>query len=319
MNTLLLIALLGFPVSTLAETGLSDDWIAFNRAGAPNSNLQCFTPNNVSVSNGNLVIITRLETSTCSSFDLPSSTYNYTSGFVSMRRFNFLYGTVEFRAKFGGGAGTGSWPCVWMEDASCQASDPTGTDDNCTGQEIDVAEILNSKFDQVNQRIHVDGFTHNDGCTAETSDTSQNSHTYQMAWSPGSLVFKIDGATTCTISKNYVPKAPMYIKVDTFVGSVGGPIKLESLPWTTLVDYVKVTQGHNVVFFDDFDGKATRQFPPAVLVSSFSRRQARGPHGGTTVLRWPIWILVVGLMVVLGTVAIKVRGQGRNKVRNLGE
>jgi len=237
--------------------GLSIDWIAYDRAGATNSNFQCFTPNNVSVADGNLVIVTRHETSTCTSIDLPSATYNYTSGFVSMRCFNFLYGTVEFRAKFGGGAKTGSWPAVWMEDASCQASDPTGTDDNCNGQEIDIAEILRGNFTHVNQQIHVNRFAHNDGCTAHTSDTSKKFHTYQLDWSPGSLIFKIDGRKTCKISKQYVPSAPMYLKIDTDVGSSGGPVKNKSLPWTSQVDYVKVTQNSKVVFFDDFDGKAT--------------------------------------------------------------
>ena len=74
--------------------------------------------------------------------DLSLKIYRYTSGWVSMRNLNFLYGTVEFRAKFGGGANSGAWPVVWMEDASCQASDPTGTDDDCNGQEIDIAEIV---------------------------------------------------------------------------------------------------------------------------------------------------------------------------------
>jgi beta-glucanase (GH16 family) len=313
MKTLLIIALLSFPVSVCAETRLSDDWVAFNRAGAPNSNSQCFTPNNVSVSDGNLVIITRPETSTCSSFDLPSATYNYTSGYVSMRRFNFLYGTVEIRAKFGGGVGTGSWPCVWLEDASCQASDPTGTDDNCNGQEIDIAEILNSKFDQVNQQIHVDGYTHSDGCTAYTSDTSQNFHIYQLVWSLGSLVFKIDGAKTCTITKSYVPNAPMYLKVDAYVESDGGPVKRESLPWTTLVDYVKVTQEPNVVFFDDFDGKPTLQFRPAVSLSSFPLRRTHAPSSADSILRWPSWTLVIGLVVLLAIAAAKVRNRRQSR------
>ena len=124
--------------------------------------------------------------------------------------FEFLYGTLEFRAKFGGGADTGSWPLVWMEDASCQASDPTGTDDPCDGQEIDIAEILNSDFTHVNQEIHIDDFAHNDGCTASATDVSQNFHVYQLIWSAGSLVFKIDGATTCTINRNYIPSATVY-------------------------------------------------------------------------------------------------------------
>jgi hypothetical protein len=236
-----------------AQTGIDPRWIAFSRAGAHGYNLQCFKPDNVSTSGGNLVITTKSEAATCSSIDLPLATHNYTSGYVSMRSFNFLYGTVEFRAKFGGGAKTGAWPAVWMADASCQASDPTGTESPCNGQEIDVAEIMNSNFKRINQQIHVNHFSHNDGCTASATDTSKNFHVYQLVWAPGSLAFKIDGKTTCKIHRRYVPDAPMYVKIDMYVGSYGGPVKNSSLPWTTLVDYVKVTQGSTVVFNDDFD------------------------------------------------------------------
>jgi beta-glucanase (GH16 family) len=250
-----------------AQSGLDARWVAFDRAGAPNSKWQCFTPRNVTVSGGNLVISTRGEAAKCSSFDLQPATYGYTSGFVSMRSFNFLYGTVEFRAKFGGGSNTGAWPTVWLQDASCQSSDPTGTDDRCNGQEIDIAEILDGDFTRVNQQIHVDNFARNDGCKASTSDTSQNFHVYQLVWSPGSfwspgsLVFKIDGTTTCTIAKRYVPKDPMYLKISMYVGGYGGPVKDGSLPWTTLIDYVKVTQGSTVVFQDDFNARPTDQPP----------------------------------------------------------
>lgn len=240
-----------------AQTGLDHQWNAFSRAGARIYNLQCFSPNNVSTSGGNLVITTKLETATCSSIDLPPATYHYTSGYASMRSFNFLYGTVEFRAKFGGGARSGAWPAVWMADASCQSSDPTGTDNHCNGQEIDIAEIMNSKFTRINQQIHVDQFSHNDGCTASATDTSKNFHVYQLVWAAGSLVFKVDGKTTCKISRRYVPNAPMYVKIDMYVGNYGGPVNNRSLPWTTLVDYVKVTQGSTVVFNDDFDLEAT--------------------------------------------------------------
>jgi beta-glucanase (GH16 family) len=262
-----LIVLLTSFVQANGQSGLDSKWVAFDRAGAPNSKWQCFTPRNISVSGGNLVIAARVEAAKCSSFDLKPATYNYTSGFVSMRSFNFLYGTVEFRAKFGGGSNSGAWPTVWLSDASCQSSDPTGTDDKCNGQEIDIAEILDANFTHVNQQIHVDNLTHNDGCTASTSDTSQNFHVYQLVWSPGSfwspssVVFKIDGATTCTIAKKYVPNAPMYLKISMYVGGYGGLVKDSSLPWTTLIDYVKVTQGSRVVFEDDFNAQPTDQPP----------------------------------------------------------
>lgn len=256
---LLLTVPLCFPFVTQAETSPGTLWLAFNRAGAPNSDLQCFTSNNVAVSGGNLVLLTKAETATCSSIDLSQATFNYTSGYVSMRSFNFLYGTVEFRAKFGGGPGSGAWPAVWMYDAPCQATDPTGTGEGCRGQEIDIAEILNSDFTHVNQQIHIDNFAHNDGCKAPASDTSQNFHVYQLIWSPGSLVFRIDGTTTCTIMRSYVPNVPMYVKMSVFVGDYGGPVNNSSLPWKTLIDYVKITQGTAVIFDDDFNLASTIQ------------------------------------------------------------
>ncbi len=65
--------------------------------------------------------------------------------------------------KIGGGVGDGAWPAVWMYDSGCQPSDPTGTDNNCNGQEIDIAEFLGT-VTTVNQQIHVDNKAHNDGC-----------------------------------------------------------------------------------------------------------------------------------------------------------
>ncbi len=312
MRKLLLFALLCFPLPTRAQTGLNHQWITFNRAGAPNSNLQCFTPNNVSVSGGNLVITTKSETATCSSFDLPSATYHYTSGFVSMRDFSFLYGTVEFRAKFGGGTSTGAWPVVWMEDASCQASDPTGTDDSCNGQEIDLAEILDSDFTRVNQQIHVNNYTHSDGCKAFATDTSQNFHVYQLVWSAGSLIFKIDGTTTCTITQSYVPNAAMYVKIDNFVGSFGGPVKNRSLPWTTLVDYVKVTQGSTVIFDDQFNLEHDNQPLQPVLPTPSASNQSGHTLVPEIFLRWPIWAFVICLVFVIALTASKFRGPKSN-------
>jgi beta-glucanase (GH16 family) len=288
--------LLFHPAISASQTDVAGQWLAFNRAGAPNSNLQCFTPKNVSVSNGNLVITTKLETATCTSFDIAQAAHSYTSGFVSMRTFNFLYGTIEFRAKFGGGSGTGAWPVVWMYDAPCQASDPTGTEGPCVGQEIDIAEILNSDFTHVNQQVHLDDFKYNDGCTASTTDVSQNFHVYQLIWSPGTLVFKIDGATTCTISRSYIPNVPLYVKIDNFVGNSGGPVKNDSLPWTTLVDYVRVTQGAKVVFNDDFNQNTTIQSAPPAPPSSYHPPQTSVSR---ILSRWPSRVLIVFLVFVI--------------------
>jgi beta-glucanase (GH16 family) len=261
----LLIVSLCAPAPAVAQTGLDPQWVAFNRAGGPDSHLQCYTPNNVAVSGGYLVISTLMQTATCSSWDLATATDSYTSGFVSMRSFSFLYGTVEVRAKLGGGQHSGSWPVVWLQDASCQASDPTGTDNSCNGQEIDIAEVLFGNFSNVNQQIHVDNFAHNDQCMPSVSDASQNFHVYQVVWAPGSLVFKIDGVTTCQMFQSYVPSAPMYLKFTSMVGGYGGAVDNSTLPWSSLIDYVTVTQGSTVVFSDDFNGSSS---PSSTITAS---------------------------------------------------
>jgi hypothetical protein len=190
-----------------------------------------------------------------------------------------------------------------MADASCQSSDPTGTDDNCNEQEIDIAEILHSDFTHVNQQIHVDKFSHNDGCNATTTDTSTNFHIYQLFWSAGSLVFKIDGTTTCTITQKYVPNASMYIKIDNFVGKFGGQVNDRSLPWVTLVDYLKVTQKSKVIFEDDFDPKDTDH-------PSLSNR----PNNSRLKVfwRWPFWALVICLVILISGIAVSLRGSRSN-------
>jgi beta-glucanase (GH16 family) len=259
----LLVGLLACTVVAQAQAGLDSKWIAYSRAGAPNSPSQCFTPGNVVLSDGNLVLTTKAETAACRSIDLAQDTHKYTSAFVAMRSFNFLYGKIEVRAKFGGGMNSGSWPTIWLLDASCQASDPTGTDDPCNGQEIDIGEILGGNFGHVNQQIHVDNFKHNDGCKPQVADASQNFHVYQLDWSAGLLVFKIDGNTTCTIAKRFVPSAPMYLKLSVFAGGFGGPVKDSSLPWQTLIDYVKVTQGAKVIFEDQFNWTPAAKPAPA--------------------------------------------------------
>jgi beta-glucanase (GH16 family) len=270
------LALIAAPLVAHAQVGLDNTkWAAFSRAGGPTSDLQCYTPGNVSVRDGSLILVTKIEAATCKSVDLKPATNRYTSGFVAMRSFRFLYGVVEVRAKFGGGNHSGAWPIIWLADNSCQASDPTGTDDLCNEQEVDIAEILDGNFNQVNQQIHVDHFLHNDGCKPEVPDTSLEFHVYRLEWSKGSMIFKIDGKTTCTITKSYVPVAPMYLKISVFVGRFGGPINDRSLPWGTGIDYVKITQDGKVLFDDEFDGSG-RSAAPLGPVQTKSQKTAGG-------------------------------------------
>jgi beta-glucanase (GH16 family) len=105
--------------------------------------------------------------------------------------------------------------------------------------EIDITEILNSNHTAVNQQIHSAG--NNSGCTASTTDVSQDFHVYQLVWAAGSLEWKIDGTSTCKLA-NSIPSNPMFLIINTAMGGAGGSINNSTLPQSTSVDYVKITQ-----------------------------------------------------------------------------
>ena len=215
-------------------SSLSSSWIALNRPGdASNSELQCYRPGNAVVSGGLLSLTTKVD-SACAG-------YQYTSAMVQWRTFNFLYGTIEVRAKLAGGT---TWPAIWMLGANCQQTNIT-TPDNvppCNwpspgSDEIDITEILGSNQSQVNQQIH--SSLGNPGCRANTSDVSKNWHTYDLVWRAGSVTWKIDGVTTCTATQA-VPSHPMFLMLNTAVGGAGGPVNNSTLPQVSQFAYVRV-------------------------------------------------------------------------------
>jgi beta-glucanase (GH16 family) len=130
--------------------------------------------------------------------------------------------------------------------SNCQATNVKSADNSgaCNwpqpgSDEIDITEILNSNHTSVNQQIHSAG--NNSGCTASTTDVSQNFHVYQLVWAAGSLEWKIDGTSTCKIT-NGIPSNPMFLIISTAMGGAGGAINSSTLPQTSLVDYVKISQ-----------------------------------------------------------------------------
>ena len=211
-------------------------WVAMNRPGdSSNNELQYYLPTNVNLSNGLLNITSKSDNAV--------QGYSYTSGMVQWESFNFTYGTIEFRALMAGGQGT--WPAVWLLGTNCQQSNVNSADNvpPCNwpepgSDEIDITEILSSNHTQVNQEIH--SGSNNAGCTAITTDVSQNWHTYDLIWAPGSLTWQIDGVTTCHITSG-VPTTPMFLIVNTAMGGAGGAVNGGTLPQTLSLDYVRVT------------------------------------------------------------------------------
>jgi beta-glucanase (GH16 family) len=230
---------------------LSSQWLGMNYPGdSSNKELECYTPSQDSVTGGYLVIASSVQSVTCGQSPTPMS---YASGEVVSTGLSFTYGTIEFRAKLAGGQGP--WPAIWLLGFQCQPLDVYWATvfGSCAwpapgSDEIDITEILSSKHTFVNQEIHTGvglqgGALHNDGCTAITADTSLNYHVYDLVWTAGSLIWKIDGTTTCTIQKAYVPSTSMFLIIDAAIGGTGGgTVTNSSLPQSTSVDYVKITQ-----------------------------------------------------------------------------
>lgn len=216
-------------------SSLSSSWIALNRPGdASNSELECYRPGNAVVGGGVLSITTKVD-SACAG-------YQYTSAMVQWRTFNFLYGTIEVRAKLAGGT---TWPAIWMLGANCQQTNITSPDNvpPCNwpspgSDEIDITEILGSNQSQVNQQIH--SSLGNPGCQVGASNVSLNWHTYDLVWRAGSVTWKIDGVTTCTINQA-VPSQPMFLMLNTALGGAGGSVNSATLPQVSQFDYVRVT------------------------------------------------------------------------------
>ena len=211
-------------------------WVALNRSGdASNGEVQCYLSSNAAVANGLLTLTSRVDSS-CAG-------YSYTSAMVQWRSFNFLYGTIEVRAKLAGGT---TWPAIWLLGADCQQTNVTTADNvpPCNwpypgSDEIDIAEVMGGNRTRINQQIH--SSLGHPGCSASTSDVSQNWHTYTLVWEPGKLTFQIDGTTTCVLTQA-VPSQPMFLMINTALGGHGGPVDPATLPQTSVVDYVRVSQ-----------------------------------------------------------------------------
>jgi beta-glucanase (GH16 family) len=193
-------------------------WQAENRTGVDGDS--CYNQGNINISGGYLNMLTTLQNTNCESIDCAYATKSYRSSSISTRNLRFTYGTVEFVAKIGGGNSTGAWPVLEMFNACSQLTYPYGTDSNCTNtEEIDITEINGSNFDRINQQIHLSDGGHNDQCTPSVRDASQNFHDYKLTWSAGSLIWQIDGKTTCTIKASYLPGDAMAFFIDMNAGS----------------------------------------------------------------------------------------------------
>ncbi len=224
-----------------------------------NARSECFAGTHVSVSQGSyLAIVTDEISSVCHDTNLDGSlktgplTQTYTGAQIFASTFNFLYGTVEFRAK--APSSGGSWPAVWMEATNCQQTYKHSLD-NLGGclfntapdyREIDIFESIGN-LNATGLSVYNPPGT-DQHCTS-TVDITQW-HVYSLVWSAGSLVLSIDASVSCSITGAIVPAVAMFpiISGQAVVNStIASPI-------TFLVDYIRISQSGAIVFDDEFNG-----------------------------------------------------------------
>jgi beta-glucanase (GH16 family) len=97
----------------------------------------------------------------------------------------------------------------------------------------------------VNEQLHTEdayGDIEMPKCEPYVSESDKKWHTYKLIWTPQSLTWEIDGVQTCQMSQ-FVPNQPMFLIINTAVGGIGaGRVVPKTLPQTTEIDYVRVTQ-----------------------------------------------------------------------------
>jgi beta-glucanase (GH16 family) len=203
-----------------------------------NNELEWYTPNNVSVSNGTLKLTALKQTVSGG-----GSTYNYTSGVITTGRnssnvsaptkFEFQYGYAEMRAKVP--KGKGLWPAFWT--LSCDQNWPP---------EIDITEIIGDAITNNNMTLH---YSNSDGSEASSGgewlgpDFSAGWHTYGVDWQPNAIVWYVDGVEHYRYSgAANIPAEKMYLLLNLAVGGdwPGSPDSSTVFPATFEVDYVRV-------------------------------------------------------------------------------
>lgn len=198
--------------------------------------IQNYTPNNVTVSNGLLNLTAKKET---------SNGFPYTSGLIdtggdfatggnNLPGFSFKYGYVEARMKLT--KGSGLWPAFWMmptPDANGNYHDSDG--------EIDIMEQVGTDPTRTEAHLHHDtdfGKSYNTGV-----DLSAGFHTYGLDWQSDHLTWYFDGTPYYTVTSQ-VPNVEMYLIFNLAIGDAnswpGAPDASTVFPATMQVDYVRV-------------------------------------------------------------------------------
>jgi len=212
-------------------------WASTTCSIETNNELELYTKNNVSVSNGSLKLRGRRETAV----GWNGKTYGYTSGMISSGGrsgetapgFTYTYGYGEARVKIP--KGTGLWPAFWILPA-----------DHSWPPEIDAMEILGDTPNVAHMTYHyLDGAggSPSPGATWAGPDFSSGWHTFGVDWQPDAITWYIDGVERWRFTDAAaITNKASYLLLNLAVGGdwPGAPDASTVFPADFLVDYVRV-------------------------------------------------------------------------------
>ncbi len=161
----------------------------------------------------------------------------YLSGVItSYDAFKFTYGYVETRARMT--HGRGYWPAFWLLNAYYVEDKP----------EIDIMEFIGHNQDVVYHTYHY--YDANGELRSTKSeptpgiDYTADFHTFAVDWSPGQLIFFVDGNEVHRVNDPKVSRQDMYVIANTAIGGwwPGSPDETTPFPGKYDIDYIRVYQ-----------------------------------------------------------------------------
>lgn len=205
-------------------------WNLQDWASDKNEELQYYSPDNLKIRDGHLVIQSKKER---------FKERNYTSGAITTEDiFEFTYGKVEIRAKIP--EGTGIFPALWLVNSHNEKWLP----------EIDIMENIGQVPNEIYFVVH---WTDSNGkkqrdYTTYTSETnfSDDFHTYGLIWEKENISWTLDGEVVFE-TKMYSPDTPLFLYMNTAIGGTwpGPPDPNDSSTKEFLIDYVRVYQANS--------------------------------------------------------------------------
>jgi beta-glucanase (GH16 family) len=206
-------------------------WIIVDGAAEVNSELQYYTPEDVYLENGSLVLRSQRR-----AFHGRS----YTSGEVRTGTKRTVTPPVAIEWRTRSPRGKGIWPANWLVNHPCTGLQGCGSN---WPPEIDVLEIRGSRPD-VNIATHWWGAWPNQRSqTTEINgpDFSADYHTFRVEWRNDSITWFLDGVRRAVHTQN-VTSGQLQLVMNTAVGGHfdGPPDGTTEFPQYHRIDYVRV-------------------------------------------------------------------------------